>query len=82
MPKSKSFPVKKCTSKTFDCVGRIIAFENGELSAGDTLELFAHLIKTGTAWQLQGSYGRAAAGLIESGHISKDGEILKEIEEE
>ena len=62
--------------KPFDTVGAIMAFEGGELDRQGTLELFSHLIKTGMAWSLQGSYGRAAASLIERGLISKTGEIL------
>lgn len=56
-------------------VDSIIAYEQGELDTDDTLELFADGIKSGQVWQLQGSYGRAAAHLIESGFISKAGEI-------
>ena len=37
--------------------------------------LFSHLIRTGMAWGLQGSYGRAAMTLIDSGVISSDGVI-------
>lgn len=61
---------------TYDVTGKIIDFECGALSEEDTLELFAYLIKTGMAWSLQGSYGRAAASLIEQGLISKEGEVL------
>lgn len=56
-------------------VTAIIAFEEGELSLIDTLKLFAELIRTGTAWTLQGVYGRTAAGLIDAGLISPEGEI-------
>lgn len=58
-----------------DIVGLITAFESGEASEQETLELFAELIRSGMAWQLQGSYGRAAAALIEEGIISEGGEI-------
>lgn len=60
----------------FDIVDSIIAFEQGELDEAGTLTLFAHLIKTGTAWSLQGFYGRAAKQLIEQGLISPEGAIL------
>jgi len=64
-----------------DLVGMIMAYENGELEAEKTLELFAELIRTGQAWQLQGSiYGRPASELIKGGYISKEGKILKSIE--
>jgi len=61
-----------------DIVSAIIEYESGELSDKQTLELFAELIKTGMAWQLQGSYGRTARDLILNGFINTKGEILKE----
>jgi hypothetical protein len=63
-----------------DQVSRIIAYEQGELSNQEIIELFAELVKSGLAWQLQGSYGRAAASLIESGYLSRKGEILKDVD--
>lgn len=61
--------------------GKILEFEAGELSEEDTLELFSELVRTGRAWTLQGSYGRAAASLIENGYLSPNGEILKQADE-
>lgn len=58
-------------AKPYDSVGAIIAFEQGELDDEATLELFQHLVDTGLAWQLQGSYGRAATALIERGLIRR-----------
>ena len=58
-----------------DLVGAIMDHESGNLSTRGELELFAHLIKTGQAWSLQGHYGRAAQGLIDSGLISPKGEV-------
>jgi hypothetical protein len=60
-----------------DVVDLIMAWEQGEASAEQTLELFSHLVKTGEAWTLQGCYGRQAAALIEAGYISKTGELLR-----
>ena len=40
------------------------------------LMAWAHLIKTGLWWRLQGWFGRTAANIIDRGIISKDGEIL------
>ena len=57
-------------------VEQIIAFEAGELDNDETLELFADLVRTGMAWQLQGSYGRTAAALIDGGFISPEGQVL------
>jgi hypothetical protein len=56
-------------------VSRIIKYESGELDEKETLRLFAHLIRTGVVWELQGHYGRVAASLIEAGIISKNGRI-------
>ena len=66
----------------YDIVGNIISFEDGELSGIEVLQLFSHLIKTGQCWSLQGSYGRAAATLIEDGYIDRySGTILKDFPE-
>ena len=47
----------------------IMAYEDGSLSDDDTVELFQYLVDSGLAWRLQGSYGRTAKALIESGHV-------------
>lgn len=65
-----------------DMVDAIIRYETGELNLEETVQMFAYLIKTGTAWRLQGSYGRAAHQLIVDGVISRDGEINEERLEE
>ena len=56
-------------SKPYDYVGAIIAYEQGDLDDDATLELFQHLVDTGLAWSLQGSYGRMAKALIDAGYI-------------
>lgn len=53
----------------------IIRYENGELSSWEMVEFFSRLIKDGKAWTLQGSYGRSANSLIESGYLTERGEI-------
>jgi two-component SAPR family response regulator len=63
--------------KTISLVNKIIAYESGELSDNDTLELFAELIRTGQAWALQGHYGRMAHNLIQFGFIDTNGKILR-----
>ena len=51
-----------------DQLNNIIAYENGELDEDEIITLFQELINSGLAWQLQGSYGRMAESLIESGY--------------
>lgn len=65
-----------------DMVDAIIRYETGNLNLEETVQMFAYLIKTGTAWRLQGSYGRAAHQMIVDGVISRDGEINQERLEE
>lgn len=63
-------------------ISAIMAYEDGSLSERNVLYLFSHLIKTGLAWRLQGSYGRAAHSIIEGGIIDKQGDIHWDIYEE
>jgi len=50
-------------------VDKIIAYEQGELTQEEVIELFQELVNSGLAWSLQGSYGRTAMALIEAGEI-------------
>ena len=54
-----------------DLTDKIIAFEDGELTEEETIELFQGLVDTGLAWQLQGFYGRTAKQLIDAGLVVK-----------
>lgn len=62
-----------------DIVSYIIDYESGNLSDEDTLSLFSKLVKDGTAWTLQGHYGRTASALIEAGWLDRNGNILKQL---
>lgn len=57
-------------------IDSIIRFEEGELTDEQIIDLFADLIRTGTAWSLQGQYGRTANSLIEHGYLDADGNII------
>lgn len=54
-----------------DLVNRIMDYEEGKLDTEGVIALFQELVDTGLAWQLQGSYGRVAAALLEQGFITK-----------
>lgn len=54
---------------TADITTRIIAYENGGLDEDEVIELFQHLVDSGLAWSLQGSYWRMAMALIEAGEV-------------
>ena len=62
--------MKTDTKRPYDSVGAIIAFEQGDLDDDETIELFQHLVDTGLAWTLQGSYGRMAKNMIDAGVVT------------
>ena len=51
----------------------LIDYEEGKLNHEEKLKLFQWLVDTGLAWSLQGSYGREAMRLIESGEVHAAG---------
>lgn len=57
------------TESKFDLVAALMSFEAGEMDDEQIIELFQHLVTTGLAWQLQGSYGRTAMYMIEEGYV-------------
>ncbi len=58
-------------------VGKIIAYEDGDLTDREVLELFSELVKTRQAYSLQGHYGRLALALIDGGYLETDGTITE-----
>lgn len=51
-------------------IDKVIKYENGEMSEQEIIDFFQELVDSGMAWELQGSYGRMAMHLVESGLIS------------
>lgn len=70
------------TATPYNLVSQMMDYEMGEMSGDEILELFGHLIASGTAWTLQGHYGRQAQALIEDGWIDGDGTVLRNIYDE
>jgi hypothetical protein len=64
---------------TYDACSIVEGFCGYEPTEQEHIQAWAHLIKTGAAWSLQGWYGRNANALIKAGYISSDGDILIEI---
>lgn len=55
----------------FNLTEQLIRWESGEMQTEwEEVELFQHLVNTGMAWQLQGTYGRVAMSLIEEGLVT------------
>ena len=51
--------------------------EGEDATPDEQMDAWAYLIKTGTAYKLQGWFGRTANHLIDNAWISKDGNVLK-----
>lgn len=49
-------------------IEKIVAYENGELSDQEIVDLFQELIDSGLVWKLQGHYGRVAKTLLNNGY--------------
>lgn len=54
----------------------IFAYENGDLTEQQTLELFSFLIKNDVLKALQGHYQRTARFYVEQEYLSPSGDIL------
>lgn len=61
---------------TYEACSIVEGFCGYEPTEQEQLQAWAHLIKTGAAWSLQGWYGRTAASLIDDGYIDTEGNIL------
>tara|TARA_Y100001938_G_C7920234_1_gene344106 strand:+ start:401 stop:565 length:165 start_codon:yes stop_codon:yes gene_type:complete len=48
---------------------KLVAYEEGELTSEETVELFQEMLDTGLVWNLQGHYGRMAQYLLDLGAI-------------
>jgi len=48
-------------------IDKIMDYENGDMEDYQMIEFFQELINDGTAWTLQGHYGRTARALIDAG---------------
>lgn len=59
-------------SKPYNIVDAIVTYEEGDSDYDATIELFQHLVDSGLAWKLQGSYARIAADLIRHGLITEN----------
>ena len=57
--------------RAYDITGGIIAYESGELTEEEMIDLFQHLVDNGMAWTLQGHYGRTAHAMIEAGLVHR-----------
>jgi len=55
----------KRLTPTFDPLRQMIAWEEGQLDHDETVQLFQHIVNTGTVWCLHGIYGRTAQDLIQ-----------------
>lgn len=58
-----------------DLMNRVVQYESEANSLEWIVQLFADLIATGLAWQLQGRYGREAKAMIDEGLITVQGDI-------
>ncbi len=52
-------------------VGKLIEYENGDMGEEATISFFQELINDGSAWSLQGHYGRTAKALIDAGYCHR-----------
>lgn len=72
-PKEKALSKAKDgkSKKSYDPLNDMMEWEENGLEPKREKRLFQHLVDTGKAWHLQGTYGRAANDMLESGYIKK-----------
>jgi len=58
-------------------IGKIIAYESGEMEYDAVIDMFQEMIDDGSVWSLQGHYGRTAHRLIQSGLCKASREARK-----
>lgn len=56
-------------TKNHVTANELLAYEIGELSNEEFVQLFQKLVNSGLAWKLQGAYGRTAQALLDNGII-------------
>jgi len=67
------------TAQTYDEVGAIMAWEEGELSLAGTQELFTHLLASGLVWKLQGAYQRALFAYVHENVLTAKHGVTKQL---
>jgi hypothetical protein len=65
-------------TQSFDTLAFIMDVEGGmeDMTPERYIDGFAEMIRTRLAFNLQGSWGRAAQYLIDNGYIDRDGNVL------
>lgn len=68
--------INELDNNSNDIVGKIIQWENGEMTDDETIDFFSELITSGQIRGLQGVYGRTAQSLIDAGYLDRSGKVL------
>lgn len=53
-----------------ELLDKMVAYEAGNLTMQEMVDLFQQLVDSGDVWKLQGFYGRTAKALIEEGLVT------------
>ena len=59
-------------------IDNIIAYEQGKLDRDSTIAMFQQMVNDGSAWTLQGHYGRTAKALLDAVYIQPKQNIVNE----